>query len=186
MEHTVAYKLFHTPILVDIKNMFYYKGGRNGHMSKVLGFASGNDDKDREFMHDYTTISLTPIGIILLYDKGIPVHFRQVEDMINVYQWLKKHLENWSNQIRQPFGLPPPKEDLMIMDRYAEHLSIHAEEAIERIAFLTKKPVQSDTFDIFSAYDSPLRVKRAVSDIPENLGYQSPLTDTVELMPWDL
>ncbi len=143
-----VYPLWHRPILVEMQNQYLYKTGNDGHLAKVYGMSSGDPNKDLEFMEDYTTVSRVPVGLVILYSKGIPFLFSSMKDMVWVYETLKKHIEYWTIEIRKPFGKKPPIDDLLKMDDFCEYLSLKTIDAIrERDILLSNSNTHPTTID---------------------------------------
>lgn len=150
VEPTVAHQLWNRPVLVYLQNQYIYKTGTDGHFGRIPGIHTGDVKKDLEFMEDVTVVSRVPVGLVLLYNKGIPFQFYSMQQMVWVYETLKTHIDNWIIEIKKPFGKPPPIDDLIKMDEFCEFLSLTTLEAIrQRDIILAGQNKSVDSIDRF-------------------------------------
>lgn len=152
-EVSVAYKLFHHPYPVEIQNKYLYLTGKDGHMGRLPGFSTGNKEQDEFFLNDWTVVYRVPAGIVMLYAEGIDVRFTSVKDMAEVYELLKEHVNAWAAEIKKPFPAKAPKEDLLLMDEFAEVISFEALEYLRNQEYLNPDNEPEDTLvSIFEQY----------------------------------
>lgn len=187
----VDYKIFHYPIPVYLPNHLLYS---KQHMENIPGFASGDEQQDREFMKRKTVQYRTADKIALLHQEGYDPQFTKMGDLVNVYDWVVEHLKYWADQIKTPFGRkPPPEEDLMAFDAFAQHLNFLAGEYIRRHRLITAKPIPATngaiTIEEFSrifGYVGPITETPVGEDgtIDPDLIYESPILDAWESSPW--
>lgn len=151
-EVSVAYKLFHHPFPVEIQNKYLYLTGRDGHMGRLPGFSSGNREQDEIFLNEWSTVYRVPAGIVMLYGEGIDVRFTTVKDMATVYKLLKEHINLWANELKKPFPCKAPKEDLLLMDEFAEVISIEALAYLREQEILDGDKTPDTLTNIFDMY----------------------------------
>lgn len=185
--NSVAYKLFHRSMFVRIKNNQLYT---KEHLRKVPGMSSGNEEMDRRFMNDTTPVSRTVVGMAILFYEGVSIEFTKWDDIVNAYSWIKEHLERWAVEFKKPFGLkPPPMEELLILDTFAEHISEVALTEIRRRELLDQNKQSINTIDAFALLQSlmgsgNLGTSMVINRNYELDSYKSPIMEAWEQCSW--
>lgn len=145
---TVAYRLFHEIFQVGIPNKFLWT---EGHLKRVPGLQTADEDRNRQLLNEITVVGRTPVALVLLYDRGIDPIFQNRNDVLTVYNLLTQHLNRWSEIISNPISgrLPPPAEELLIMENFTHFLYEDAEferETLEAKGKLVKREGSLDDF----------------------------------------
>lgn len=185
--NSVAYKLFHRSMFVRIKNNQLYT---KEHLRKIPGMSSGNEELDRQFMNDRTAVSRTVVGMAILFYDGVSIEFTKWDDIVNAYNWIKEHLERWAIEIKKPFGLkPPPVEELLILDTFAEHISEVALTEIRRRELYNNQITDLNTTDAFAILQGlmgsgNLGTSLVVNRNYEHDSYKSPIMEAWEHCSW--
>ena len=181
---TPAYHLFHDPISVEIQNQFFYPPK---YMAVAHEFVNMDREQKAAFLKDYKVHTISTIGIVMLFEKGVPARIIYAQDLIKVYEWIKAHLANWAREIKHPYGRKPPKDDLLILDNFAEYISELAIDAqIERD--LAKGLPEHSSTDFFSQFRSGMStpVLSKQDALPRLEGYQSALLSAIDNSPWSV
>lgn len=181
---TPAYHLFHDPIQVEIQNQFFYPPK---YMAVAHEFVNMDREQKALFLRDYKVHTLSTIGIVMLFEKGVPTRIVQTKDLIKVYEWIKAHLANWAREIKHPYGRKPPRDDLLILDNFAEYISEHAI-AAQRERDLAKGLPSDASTDIFSVFRSGLEgpMLQKEDAIQRLEGYRSDLLTAIDSSPWSV
>lgn len=183
---SVAYKLFHRTMFVRIKNSHLYT---KEHLRKVPGMSSGNPVLDAQFMNDKTAVARTVVGMAILFYEGVSIEFTKWDDIVNAYTWLKEHLDRWANEFKKPFGKkPPPVEELLILDTFAEHISDVALSEIRRRELYNEQQSNLNTVDAMAMLaqlmGNSLTTPITISRNPELDSYKSSILEAWEHCSW--
>ena len=136
---TTAYQLFNNLYPVKLQNMHLVSG-----KEKVfrVGYNSDDPSVESQTRSEVTTVYRTPVGMALLYNKGIIPYIVGRQDVLTVYNLLITHLNNWAREIKNPVSVltPPPPMELMQLENFSQFIYEDAmferqnEMAAERIA----------------------------------------------------
>ena len=136
---TTAYQLFNNLYPVKLQNMHLVSG-----KEKVfrVGYNSDDPSVESQTRSEVTTVYRTPVGMALLYNKGIIPYTVGRQDVLAVYNLLITHLNNWAREIKNPVSVltPPPPMELMQLENFSQFIYEDAmferenEMAAERIA----------------------------------------------------
>ena len=186
---TPAYRLFHHSYPVMMQNKVIYPP----KFCDKMGWLAGTKEQINAFYNDYTAQAKTPVAMILLFDQGIEVSFVNILDLVQVYRDIKAHLEGWANEIKQPFGLrPPPADQLLLMDRYAQEIAYAAEQKILMLNLADPNSNAYNRDDFFASFSSDMMLD-GVDGSPiaitppeqhEIKNYDSPIFDAWDVSPW--
>lgn len=126
---SVCYKLFHHSFTIQMQNRFFYT---EEHMKRVLGLTTGSDQFDRDVRNEYTQITRTPINMVCLHREGIPFSIVYPKDIIEIYDLLRQHLENWTAILSRPLSSkrPPPVEDFIAIEHFMVSIKFIVEQMI--------------------------------------------------------
>lgn len=112
-------KIFHgKTYLYAIPGIHRYSKEYNqtvGHLS------TGSKVEDARVMNEYVNVGGTIIDILRLFEKGADIKFRDVKDLVDIYDTLVAHLNNWVYYIDHDLNVKnAPIEDLLLMAEFCE------------------------------------------------------------------
>lgn len=118
---TVAYRLFNNVYPVKIQNMFLVSNTEKRHRP---GYNSDDPAHESQTRMENTTVYRTPVGMTLLYDKGIIPYIVNKEDVLTIYDLITRHLNNWTREIQNPVSVlqPPPPVELLQLENFSQFI----------------------------------------------------------------
>ena len=118
---TVAYQLFHNLYPVRILNMHLVSGKEKQHR---VGYTSDDPDIEAMTRFENTEVYRTPVGMTLLYDKGIVPYIVHRKDTYEIYNLIVQHLNNWAAEIKNPVSVltPPPPVELLQLEQFSHSI----------------------------------------------------------------
>lgn len=91
--------------------------------------ASGDAEFDKTMLNEKRLFYKTPVQMIELFRRDVPVGLFKIEDAKQIYQDISDHLRNCSDAFRLSPNIKPDNDmidELMAMDRFANVIYPHA------------------------------------------------------------
>lgn len=119
-EISVAYKLFHTPFVVQIPQHHLY----SDDILQLLGEPSSGDGAvDRVMMSSPVDVTITIAEMAEYFAEGAGIRFHNPSDIPVIYSLVLEHLKNWAYVFSHVYPMTyPPLEDFVKLDDLAQKL----------------------------------------------------------------
>lgn len=90
--------------------------------NKIVGHLStGSKEEDAKVMNEYVDVGGSIIDILKLFEKNVDIRFRYREDLVDIYDTLVAHLNNWVHYVEtDPNVKNAPLDSLGLMVEFCE------------------------------------------------------------------
>jgi hypothetical protein len=117
---TINHHIFNYTYLYAIPAYHRYSKEYN---QKVGHLSSDNRQIDANLMNEYVNIGGTIADIVRLYSNGAEIKFQKQTDLVEIYEVLTAHLNNWVGYVQNdPNVKNAPLESLALMAEFAESI----------------------------------------------------------------
>lgn len=175
---TVCQRLFNDLFIVGLPNKFLWS---DNHIKRLPGLHSEDSDVNKIILNEVTYVPRTIVAMVMLYDKGIEVQFKNRRDMYTAYDLITKHLNRWGELISHPLGgrKPPRAEELLMLEDFANFIFEDAtfeRATLEAEGVRTQTDFLSDFFATFGGRESVRKQRQGIIETTGDTYSTTPVT----------
>lgn len=117
---SAAYRIFHTPWLVSVPDMYCYS---EAHISDIGFITTGDKNADLAIRNAPRDMYLTIVAMVSYYEEGASIRFKDPKDIRTIYSLIMEHLNNWAAILKSTISSEaPPLDDFVRLDNFAAAL----------------------------------------------------------------